>query len=477
MTPAPLTSSWRAVALLVAVALFIEQIDATVIATAMPRMADSFGVKAVDLNVGITAYLSTMAVFILLSGWIADRIGTRRCFVLALTIFTLSSIWCAAISSLSSFTTARVFQGMGAALSVPVGRLIILRMTEKRDLMIAFAYLTWPALAAPVIAPPLGGFLTEFATWRWIFLINVPFGVIAIALALWLMPNQRSVLRVKLDAPGFILTAAACSSILYGLDQLGRDGIRPIQVAALLVIGVAIGVGALAHFRKTPEPLIDLSAMRIPTFALTVGSGSLYRIAINAVPFLLPLLFQVGFGMSPLSSGLLLLGLFAGNLLMKMATSMLLRRYGFRCVLVVNGWAVAVTIAACAAFDPGAPLILIALVLFLGGLARSLQFTALNTLAFADVPKEAISAANILSSVLGQLNSALGVAFAAFTLRMFMTVRHEVVATVPDFRWTFSALAALAAVSAVRNARLGSDAGVEVSRYNPSAGKKGTRSG
>lgn len=261
-------------ALLVAGAFFMEFIDGTVIATALPDMAKSFGVQAVDLNIGISAYLITLAVLIPASGWIADRFGARKIFTLALAIFTLASVLCGFSTTLESFLAMRILQGVGGALMVPVGRLAVLRITPKHQLITAIATLTWPALVAPIIGPPLGGFITSYANWRWIFFINVPLGLLAIALALRFIPNIRDDDRRPFDLPGFLATAIAMVSLVYAMELLGSQHPESGLTIALLALGVGTFAFSLRHFRRAAWPMIRLDAMQVPTFRVTMYGGS-----------------------------------------------------------------------------------------------------------------------------------------------------------------------------------------------------------
>ncbi len=405
-------------ALLVAGAFFMEFLDGTVIATALPDMAKSFGVQAVDLNIGISAYLITLAVLIPASGWIADRFGARKVFALALAIFTLASVFCGLANSVDQFVAMRILQGMGGALMVPVGRLAVLRTTPKHQLITAIATLTWPALVAPIIGPPLGGFITSYANWRWIFFINVPLGLIAIALALRIIPDIREEARRPFDTPGFIATAIAMVSLVYAMESLGVGQIDLGLTLGLLALGTVTLLWALRHFLRAPWPMIRLDAMQVPTFRVTMYGGSLFRASISAVPFLLPLLFQVGFGMDAFHSGLLVLAVFVGNLTIKPATTPLIRTLGFKKLLLINGTLNVLALLACALLTPETPVWLIMLILYLGGVFRSVQFTAISTLAFADVPSPQMSYANTLFSTATQLAVGLGITLGAIGIRI-----------------------------------------------------------
>ncbi|EWM18165.1 transmembrane efflux protein [Kutzneria sp. 744] len=454
-----LVVSSRLVAVIVAGSFFMELLDGTVITTALPGIAGSFHVGAVDAGLGVTVYLLTVAVMIPLSGWLSDRFGARPVFCAAIVVFTLASVLCAASQTLWQFVLARVLQGIGGAMMVPVGRTVVLRGAAKADLMAATAIITWPGLIAPVLGPPIGGVITTYASWRWIFLINVPLGVAALISALLVVRTAERTRR-PFDGLGFALSAVSIACLVYGLDLAGTAGTNWLITAGLLVIGLAVGVVAVRHALRHPTPLVDLSPLRIRTYAATSSEGSLLRLAINMVPFLLPLLFQVGFGLSAVTSGLLVLTVFAGNLVMKTITTPTVRRFGFRRVLVGNGVLVALSLGACALFGAATPYWLICVVCFLGGAFRSLEFTGINTLAFADVPAESMSAASTLNATITQLATGLGVAVAA-TVVAVAAGGH--VPTVLDFRLGFVVGAVIALAGALMFLRLDRSDGAVVS--------------
>lgn len=453
-------------ALLVAGAFFMEFIDGTVIATALPDMAKSFGVQAVDLNIGISAYLITLAVLIPASGWIADRFGARKVFTLALVIFTLASVLCGLATSLESFVAMRIFQGVGGALMVPVGRLAVLRTTPKHQLITAIATLTWPALVAPIIGPPLGGFITSYANWRWIFFINVTLGLLAIALALRFIPDIHDDERRPFDLPGFMATAVAMVSLVYAMELLGSQQPQGWFTLGLLALGIATFALALRHFRHAAWPMIRLDAMRVPTFRVTMYGGSLFRASISAVPFLLPLMFQVGFGMNAFHAGSLVLAVFVGNLTIKPATTPLIRWLGFKKLLLINGALNVLALLACALITPQTPVWVILLVLYLGGVFRSIQFTGISTLAFADIPPPQMSYANTLFSTATQLAAGLGISLGAIGIRIGDKVSEWLaLGAVPGigFRLAFVAIAIVCLIGMVDTLRLTRDAGSAVS--------------
>ena len=408
---------WRGVALLVAGAFFMENLDGTIIATAAPRMAGSLGVRPVDLNIVITAYLLTLSVFIPVSGWLADRFGARAVFGIAIAVFTVASGLCAISTSLGELTAVRVLQGIGGAMMVPVGRLVVLRKTTPAELIDAFAYLTWPALAAPVIAPALGGVLTTYASWRWIFVINLPLGVVALIVTARIVPNLPHIDRRPLDWQGFALTGVGLATLVTSLEFVAARRVDWIDVGvtgAVAVIAIAI---AVRHLRRAPHPLLDLGSLRIPTFRVTAVGGSFFRLAVGAVPFLLPLMFQDAFGWTPLKAGVLVVAVFVGNLGIKPFTGPLLRRFGFRTVLVHAALWSAVTIALSGLVTAHTPLPVIALILLASGAFRSIGFTAYNTIGFVDVEPDAIGGANTLTTTVQQLTMGLGVVAGALALR------------------------------------------------------------
>ena len=474
MTSSPNTNvHTRLIALVVAVTFFMENLDATVIATALPSMARAFGVTPVDMNIGITAYLLTVAIFIPLSSWVADRFGARRVFAGAIIVFTLASLLCGLSQSLEMFVIARVLQGIGGALMVPVGRLAVLRNTDKKDLVKMIAVITWPGLVAPILGPLVGGLIVTHASWPWIFYVNLPLGALALMAALWLVPAGREANVRRFDGKGFVLLASACVALLGGLEWLGNQSSNSlIPGFGLVAAGLLLAIWAVQHCRHHAEPLLPLQTLSINTFRVSIFGGSLFRLAISALPFLLPLLFQVGFGLSPVDAGLLVLAVFAGNLAMKPFTTPIMQRFGFRNVLLVNGVIGVSLVAACALFTAQTPFTLIAAVLFVGGLSRSMQFTCYNSIGFADVPKARMSEASALFSMAFQLAMGLGVSIAALLLRASIVVHgHEAHAGAGDFRVAFVGVALLGILGLIDVYRLPAEAGEDVLNRTKSAQK------
>ncbi|MGY2265359.1 DHA2 family efflux MFS transporter permease subunit [Pseudomonas sp. SDO5561_S422] len=451
------------IALLVAVTFFMENLDATVIATALPDIAKTFGVGAVDVNIGMSAYMLAVAVFIPISGWLADRFGSRRIFGWAIVLFSLSSLLCGWSDSLQTFVAARVLQGISGAMMVPVGRLAVLRATEKKDLVRAISFITWPGLVAPILGPPVGGFIVTHASWPWIFYLNLPLGLLALIATLVLIPKHDEVTSRSFDFSGFLLVGVASAALLYGVELLGQSRGSLLQGLLLGAAGVMLGAFAWRHMRRHAQPLLALGVVSVRTFSVCLCGGSIFRVAISTLPFLLPLMFQLAFGLSAFDAGLLVLAVFAGNLAMKPFTTAVMQRWGFRSVLMINGILGVLAIAACALLDERMSWTLILFILFVGGLSRSMQFTLFNTLGFADIPKAQMSDASTLFSMFFQLSMAMGVAIGALLLRFAMNFHGNTgQAATADFQLTFLLVAVIAGVALLDNLRLPPQAGESV---------------
>jgi len=452
----------RGLALLVAGGMFMEILDGTVIAPAAPVIAADFGIPAVAVNVAITAYVLTLAVLIPSSGWLTDRFGARGVFMAAVAVFTLASLGCAVAPNLPVLTATRVVQGVGGAMMVPVGRLVVLRSTAKSDLVKAIAYLTWPALVAPVVAPALGGALSTYASWRWIFVINVPLGLVGLVLARRLVPDVRAGGATGLDWRGFALTAIGIAALVVGMENIGSGEPNWALVATALALSAAVLVSAVRYMLRVPRPLLDVRIMGIPTFRVTAVGGSVFRAVISAIPFLLPVFFQLGFGWTAAQAGLVVIALFLGNVGIKPATTPLMRWFGIRAVMLGAIGASAACLVGFAFVQRTTPLPLLLVLLALSGIFRSVGFTSYNSAAFADVEPALMTHANTLMSTVQELGAGLGVAVGALLVRLGEAVAPQVgLGSGADqpFRVAFVALAAILVLPAVEGLMLHPTAG------------------
>jgi EmrB/QacA subfamily drug resistance transporter len=454
--------SSRLLPLIVACALFIENMDSTVLSTSLPAIAADLATDPIALKLALTTYLLALAVFIPVSGWVADRFGAQTTFVSAIAVFLLGSIGCATSGSLGSLVAARFVQGVGGAMMVPVGRLVLLRSIPKHELVQALSWLTIPALIGPMVGPPLGGFITTYFHWRWIFLINLPIGVLGIGLALKFIPNTRDEMPAPLDWLGFALAGGGLGAAMFGFSTLGRHLI-PVQIAAAaLLVGAAGLVGYIVHARRHPRPLLDLSLFRLRTYRAGVVGGSLFRIGIGASPFLLPLMLQVGFGLTPVQSGLLTFVSAIGAIFMKTLAALILRRAGFRPVLLWNAVAASAALCAFGLFRPTTPHLVIIATLLVSGCLRSLQFTSLNAISYAEVDSPRMGHASSLSGMAQQLALSLGVAIAGYLLELIGGVAARPATDVANFYWAFLGVGLISSSSAWWMWRLPHGAGAEL---------------
>jgi EmrB/QacA subfamily drug resistance transporter len=454
-------------ALIVACAFFMENLDGTIIVTALPQMASSFHIDPARMSLGVTAYMLAVAAGITASGWLADRVGARNLFCSAIAVFTIASMLCGLAPSFPTFIAARILQGAAAAMMSPVGRLVVLRTSEKKDLLRALSTLVWPALFAPVLGPPLGGFITSAASWRWIFYVNLPVGLIGMALVLAYIPNQKGAEKTPFDTPGFLLMAGALGCLTYGLDLIGQRQAASLTIgAALLLVSAVVGFLALRHVRTARHPLVSLDALKLRSFFVScVSGGTVSRAAISATPFLLPLMFQVGYGLSPVQSGLMLLVYMLANLVMKTITNPILTRWGIKAVLVWNGLIASAFIAACALVSPSAPLALSWAILAFAGASRSMQFTGLTMVTFADVKPEQRQPAAVVSALTQQVGMGGGVAVGALLLTFSQRLHGSATLTAADFQAALVLAGGLSALAVLSYMTLAPDAGDEISGH------------
>ena len=452
----------RTVPLIVAVALFMENMDSTVIATSLPAIARALGTNPLALKLAVTSYLLALAIFIPASGWTADRFGARNVFRLAIFVFMLGSIGCALSHSLEEFVIARIIQGTGGAMMTPVGRLILVRSIDKRLLVNAMSLVTIPALVGPICGPPLGGFITTYASWHWIFLINIPIGLAGLVMATRYMPKVEAGPTVPFDFVGFVLSGLGVGGLAFGLSVMGLEFLSPGIVIGLLGIGATATAAYIVHARRKVSPILDLRLFELPTFRASIFGGFMFRLGIGALPFLLPLLLQIGFDLTPFQSGLITFTAAVGALFMKAAVASILRHLGYRPVLIYNSLISAGFLAACASFMPGMPFAAMVAILLVGGFFRSLQFTAVNTLAYAEIEPELTSRATTLVSVAQQLALSTGVAVGALIVELTLRLKHGAAIGAEDFPAAFLAVGVLTASSGFIFARLPHEAGAEL---------------
>ena len=457
----------RIVPLIVAVALFMENMDSTIIATALPSIAADIGTSPLALKLAITSYLLALAIFIPASGWFADRFGPRNVFCCAIAIFMVGSIGCAISESLGNFVIARFIQGAGGAMMSPIGRLVLLRTFDKKQIVVAMTWVSIPALVGPVLGPPVGGFITTYFTWHWIFFINIPIGFLGIALAMRFIPKLGTDERVRFDFVGFVLCGLGIGGLAFGLTAIGVSYLPVSVVIAMIAVGAASTFGYIVHARRSPSPLLDLSLFELPTFRNSVFGGFVFRIGVGATPFLLPLMLQLGFHMTPFQSGLITFSTALGAMFMKVVVPTILRQYGFKSTLIVNALISAAMIAACAAFTPATPVAVIMAVLVTGGFFRSLEFTCINTISYADIDHRRMSRATSIAAVAQQLSVSTGVAVGAVAVEL--TVRHAGTGeiTAADFPPAFLLVALISALSVIFFMRLAPNAGEELTNRTP----------
>ena len=440
----------------------METLDGTVIATSLPAIAADLHQDAITLKLALTSYLLSLAIFIPASGWAADRFGARTVFRIAILTFTVGSILCGLSSSLPEFIGARVIQGIGGAMMVPVGRLVLLRTVERSELVSALAYLMIPALLGPICGPLIGGFITTYFHWRWIFFINVPIGILGILLVSLFIKNIRGEAAWPLDVKGFLLLGPGLASLVFGLTVIGGGPVAAPVIAGLIIAGVLL-LGAYGlHARKAAFPILDLRLLAIPTFRASLLGGSLFRIGVGALPLLLPLMLQIGFGMNAFQSGSITFVASAGSMLMKATATPILRLFGFRRILIYDALLSAAFFASYGFFTPATPIIVMMGLLLVGGFVRSLEFTSLNAIAYADIDGATMSRATSFTAVAQQLSLSLGIAVGAFVIEMARDLRGDATLSTGDFRWGFIVVALISASSVVSFLRLPTDAGTSL---------------
>lgn len=470
--PFPTTAEPRlriAIPLIVGCAFFMEGLDSTMIAVSIPAMGASLGESPLRLNLVITSYLLSLAVFIPVSGWIADRFGARRVFCAAVLIFAGGSALCGLAESLPMLVAMRVVQGFGGAMMTPVGRLILLRSFPRAGLVSAMNWMTIPSMIGPMVGPIVGGLLTDYASWRWIFFLNIPIGVLGGALALWFFENFRAPAPVRFDLVGFVLAGVALFLLELAIENVGRPMLPPALGLVFFGLSLLMLLVYWHHARHSPSPVLDLNLLGIKTFNIGTVIGGICRIGLDATPFLLPLMFVVGFGLSATEAGLLTFSSTFSAMAVRLISRWLLRVAGFRRALVGGAVLSAAVTASFALLSPDTPYWIIVLVVLISGCIRSIQYLALNTISYADVPSAMLSRGTSVGGVVQQLARGFGVAIGAALLAVVAGSEH--VAT-DDFRIVFLLIALIPLVSALGFMRLSESDGAEVSGHRVSAAAK-----
>jgi EmrB/QacA subfamily drug resistance transporter len=455
----------RLIAVIVASALIMQNLDSSVIATALPAMARDLDADPLHLSAAITSYLIALTVFIPVSGWVADRFGAKRVFMWAIAVFAIASALCGISQGLGELIAARILQGLGGAMMVPVARLLLLRRVKPEEVVRATTWLTMPGLLGPILGPPLGGILTDTVSWRAVFWINLPVAALGLIMVWIFIPRTDEARPPKLDLLGVTLIGASLAALMFGAETVGRHMVPLPFTLAAFVVGIGLGWWAVRHARQAEHPALDLAMLRVPSFRITLYASTLLRIGAGASPFLLPLALQIGFGASATVSGLVTLATAVGAFTMKPLTSVALRNFGFRNVLTWNAVVVSATLVVCATFTPSWPLWAVFLVLVVAGLARSLQFTSMNALSYAEVPPGKLSAATSITSTAQQLSMALGVTWGAALLAASTSVLGHETPEMVDFAIAFLGAAVPPLLSAPLAAKLAPDAGAAASRH------------
>jgi EmrB/QacA subfamily drug resistance transporter len=451
----------RLTPLILAVSLFMENMDSTVIATSLAAIAKDIGTEAIALKLALTAYLVALAIFIPVSSWTADRFGARKVFRFAIVVFILGSLACAASDSLLTFVASRFLQGMGGAMMTPVARLILVRTTPRQNLVDAMAWLSIPGLIGPIVGPPIGGFITTYFTWHWIFLINVPIGLIGIVLVGKFLPEWQRNRPRPIDVRGFVLAGTAFAGWVFGVSVLTMPALPPSYGVAALVIGTICAFGYLWHARHTEHPILDLRLFRFPFFRTTVVGGAFFRLGTGAMPFLFPLMLQFSFGLNPFQSGAVIFATAIGSFGAKFAADGIIGRFGFRRILIVTTFVTMLGVAAMGTYGLSTPMPLIMVLLVITGFFQSMFWTATNAFTFADIEDRDAGQANVISQVGVQLWLAFGVALGGGVLEG-VRLTHGGPPALGDFHIAFFVMAAVTLVSTILFFRLPRSAGMGV---------------
>lgn len=450
--------------IIVGCAQFMHQFDGVVIATALPSMAESLHENPLTLNLAITTYLLALAVFVPISGWMADRFGAKRIYMMAILVFTAGSFLCGISHSLITLVLSRTLQGIGGAMMTPVGRVIVVKTAPKRDMLKAMNYITIPGALAPLLGPSVGGFIVTYFSWPWIFFINLPIGLIGLVLVWIHIPEIHESQSPPFDAQGFALAAVGLATLVFGFEAMGRGLISTPVVIVLLATGLLCTALYIRHARRASNPIIDLSLLKRQTFAASLGGGALFYMGTTSVVFLLSLLLQVGFGYSAFQAGLTTLAGAFGSMITRFTFRPVLRATGFRRLLVVNSIVMGLYLACCSFFQASTPFVLILTVLFIGGFARSTQFTTVQSLAYIDMPSSQMSRATSFSSMSQQLAQSFGVGLVAVMIHLTQIWNGHPTLTARDISPGFLVIALAAFCSFMVFQRLPADTGADLER-------------
>jgi EmrB/QacA subfamily drug resistance transporter len=454
------------VAFVIAFGFMMQTLDASIVATSLPQIAHALGRDPVDMHVVMTWYFVAIAIFIPASGWVADRYGARTIFQLSIALFVAGSLACSLSSTLAELLIARVVQALGGALIVPVGRFVLLRSVDKREFVKATAYLTVPTKIGAMSGPLVGGLIVTYAPWQWIFLINIPIGIVGIVLARRYLENFRGE-KKPFDFLGYVFSAIALATLLFGLEKLSTVGPADLTGVLFVCVGAAATLAAVQHAARASHPILNLYLLRIPTFRLSLWGNIVFRISWGAIPFVVPLILQSLFGMSAVKAGVLTFAVALGSISVRTVSPLLLRRFGFRRLLCTNAVLSAFSVAGCALFTANTPAVVMFCLLVAVGVFHALEINALNTLAYADVPSDKMSASTTLVQMVQQLGNALGVAFAAMLLQASSSFRDAANLAEIDFAVLFLSLAASAFAAAYLFLHLSRDAGANISGHRP----------
>jgi EmrB/QacA subfamily drug resistance transporter len=444
----------------ISLGLFMEAVDTTVINTAIPAMARSLQVNPIDLKIALISYLLSLAIFIPISGWIADKFGIKRVFISALLIFTASSIWCGFATTIPELVIARVIQGLGGSLMLPVGRLILVRSFERHELINTMSRVIMVAALGMMLGPMLGGFITHYLSWHWIFWVNVPVGLVTVSLAIYYLKDVAPIKVHALDKLGFIFFGCGLAAMTFGLSAFSETTIPTIRAASIVAVAVILLVLYFLHSRRIKNPIVKMSLFKTRTFQISILGNLFARFGFGGVPFLLPLLFQLGLGFTAPVSGMLLAPTALGVLLIKPFSFPLLKFLGYKRLLIINTVLVAASLCSFMLVNQHTPIVFIALLTFIFGFLISLQYSGMSSLGYSDLASHDLSAATSIMSTIQQLAQSFGVALSAVLIRVFTPPEEEHFSlTTGVFHHAFIAMGLLTLVSIFLFFRLQRDDG------------------